>query len=253
MKSHWRSGLISPSRSVHGAPTIVSISAATAAASSERRRGVPRMRDRLEAQPGAERRRLPRELRNAVQPAVVDDLRDESADVGMHPPRAFEKESHVRRHRSASSPSRCSSTDAPVPSRMRPLRNLRELQRVAEQHDVARGRSHRERVGKRHLSGFVDDERVDGAVERLSAKSHAVPAKSSVSAPAPRECLGVVRAGDGVAVVSRLGVVARRLLQSAKAQSFFPRGASPPRRADCGSPCGSSRSRRRAARAASAR
>ena len=50
---------------------------------------------------------------------------------------------------------------------MRALRDLRELQRVAKQHDVARRRSHRERVGERHLPGFVDDERVDLAVERF--------------------------------------------------------------------------------------
>jgi hypothetical protein len=44
---------------------------------------------------------------------------------------------------------------------------LRELQRIAEQHDVARRRSHRERVGERHLPGLVDHERVDLAVERF--------------------------------------------------------------------------------------
>ena len=44
--------------------------------------------------------------------------------------------------------------------RMRALRDLRELQRVAEQHDVARRGSHRERIGQRHLPRFVDHQRV---------------------------------------------------------------------------------------------
>jgi len=55
---------------------------------------------------------------------------------------------------------------------MRALRHLGELERIAEQDDVAaRGRTHRERVGQRHLPGLVDHERVDGAVEILVAKS----------------------------------------------------------------------------------
>ena len=44
---------------------------------------------------------------------------------------------------------------------MRALRDLGELQRIAEQDHVARGRAHRQRVGERHLPGLVDHERVD--------------------------------------------------------------------------------------------
>ena len=50
---------------------------------------------------------------------------------------------------------------------MRALRDLRELQRVAEQHDVARRRTHRERVGQRHLARLVDNKCIDRAVERF--------------------------------------------------------------------------------------
>ena len=69
------------------------------------------------------------------------------------------------------SPSRCSSTEAARALGMRALRDLRELQRIAEQHDVARRGSHRERVGERHLPGLVDDQRVDACRRALRART----------------------------------------------------------------------------------
>ena len=51
--------------------------------------------------------------------------------------------------------------------RMRALRDLRELQRIAQQDDVARRRPHGERVGQRDLAGLVDHQRVDTAVQVL--------------------------------------------------------------------------------------
>ena len=47
--------------------------------------------------------------------------------------------------------------------RVDPLRDLRELLRVAEQDDVAGAGPERERVGERDLPGLVDEERVDDA------------------------------------------------------------------------------------------
>ena len=52
--------------------------------------------------------------------------------------------------------------------RVDPLRDLGELLRVAEQHDVPRRRPDRERVGERDLARLVDEERVDGAVHVLA-------------------------------------------------------------------------------------
>ena len=52
--------------------------------------------------------------------------------------------------------------------RMRALRDLRELVRVAEQDEVARGRADRERVRERELPAFVDEQRVDVLVELLA-------------------------------------------------------------------------------------
>ena len=61
------------------------------------------------------------------------------------------------------SPSRCSSTEQPDAGRVRALRDLGELERVAEQDHVARRGRQREGVGERDLAGLVDHEVVDGA------------------------------------------------------------------------------------------
>ena len=74
------------------------ISRATRSASSRRRGDVAGVLDRQEAQPGAEARVLAGDLRQAVQPPLVDDLRDEPADAGMHAPRAVEEDPPVGRH-----------------------------------------------------------------------------------------------------------------------------------------------------------
>ena len=47
---------------------------------------------------------------------------------------------------------------------VRPLDHLVELLRVADEHEVPRGRAHRERVGERDLAGLVDEEVVERAV-----------------------------------------------------------------------------------------
>ena len=62
--------------------------------------------------------------------------------------------------------------------RMHALGHLGELQRIAEENQVAGGRAHGQRVGERHLAGLVDHEVVERAVQLRAEKSHAVPAKS---------------------------------------------------------------------------
>ena len=52
------------------------------------------------------------------------------------------------------------------PRRMRTLRDLGELQRIAEEDDVAGRRPHGERIRERHLARFVDHERVDERAAR---------------------------------------------------------------------------------------
>ena len=114
--------------------------------------------------PGAECGRLALELGHAREAVVVDDLGDEAANIGMHAARALEEQAHVRRDRRVVA-EQVLEHRAPRARGMRALRDLRELQRIAEQHDVARRGSHRERVGERHLPGLVDHKRVDRAVE----------------------------------------------------------------------------------------
>ena len=48
---------------------------------------------------------------------------------------------------------------------MHALDRLSELHLVAEQHDVARRRAHRDQVRERYLSGFVDEQVVDARLE----------------------------------------------------------------------------------------
>ena len=53
---------------------------------------------------------------------------------------------------------------------MRALRHLRQLVRVAEEDELARGRPDGERVGERELPGLVHEERVDRPVELVAGE-----------------------------------------------------------------------------------
>ena len=55
------------------------------------------------------------------------------------------------------------------------LGDLRELLRVAEEHEVASGRAHGERVGERELARFVDEQIVERAVELRARKEPGGP------------------------------------------------------------------------------
>ena len=52
--------------------------------------------------------------------------------------------------------------------RLRALRDLRQLVRVAEEDEVARDRADRDRVGERHLARLVHEQRVEEALEVLA-------------------------------------------------------------------------------------
>ncbi len=68
------------------------------------------------------------------------------------------------------------------------LRDLRELHRVAEQHERARRRAHRERVRERDLAGLVDEEVVERAVELAPART-ATPCRRAGGPPRRRSRL----------------------------------------------------------------
>ena len=122
---------------------------------------------------------------------------------------------------------------APGAVGMGSLRDLRELQRVAEQDDVARGGAERERVGERDLAGLVDEEVVDA------------PGRSSAARTARRcrRCSGASPAGTpfGLSVTSLMCFESNAvsspdaLLQPAEVDPLLSR-PSRPRRAGCGSP-----------------
>ena len=59
---------------------------------------------------------------------------------------------------------------------MRAPRRLRQLVRIAEQHDAVRARRDRERVRKRELTGLVDEEDVDGL---LHVRTREEPGRST--------------------------------------------------------------------------
>ena len=77
----------------------------------------------------------------------------------------------------------------PSPLRLRALRDLRQLVRVAEEDEVARGRADRERVGERDLAGLVDEERVE---RTLASKS---TPRARRATPCRRRAGGRRRAG----------------------------------------------------------
>ena len=101
--------------------------------------------------------------------------------------------------------------------------------------------AHRERVGERDLAGLVDEQVVERRRRgRSRAKSQAVPPSERRVARSRRAS---VTFSIALALVERLRVAGARLLDALRPIDPAPPR---PRRAACGSPCGSSRRRRRA-------
>ena len=76
---------------------------------------------------------------------------------------------------------------------MRALHHLRQLARIADEHDVARAAPHGEQVGEPDLPGLVDDQRVEGALELRPAEVEGGAADHVGGPPG-----AVVGAGGGV-------------------------------------------------------
>ena len=100
------------------------------------------------------------------QLALVEHLRRERADrrcsrhvTGRNSPRSA---GIVWRRRG------CARAPRRRRRRVAALLRLLELLRIAEQHEARRRRRHRERVGERHLAGFVDEQHVDGSLRVLA-------------------------------------------------------------------------------------
>ena len=88
------------------------------------------------------------------------------ADVRVHPAGALEEEAAILRDRLVLAEQVLEHRGAGAVG-MDPLRDLGELERVAEQDERPRRGAHRERVGERDLAGLVDEEVVERLVELL--------------------------------------------------------------------------------------
>ena len=87
----------------------------------------------------------------------------------MHPEALLEEDAAVFRDRRRVSEQVLEHGRA-GPGRMHALRDLRELERIAQQDHVAGGRAHRESVRERDLTGLVDHEVVELAIQILDAR-----------------------------------------------------------------------------------
>ena len=87
----------------------------------------------------------------------------------MHPPGDRQQDAAVGRHGGVLAEQPVEAGEAGV-ARMRALHHLRQLARVADQHDVAGAAAHRQQVGEPDLPRLVDDERVEGALELRPAE-----------------------------------------------------------------------------------
>ena len=182
--------------------------------------------DRQVAHTGPERRRS-RSQHAAIglEPALVERLRDEPADVRVHPPGPLEEDAAIlgdrRRVRRAGA-------RAPRRPRRPGASPCEHLARAGAGRRAGRGcaRTSPWRARPRARPGRPRRRRGSRASRRSAAcaKSHAVPADELVTS---RQSATVVEFVDPVALVERLRVAAARLLAAAERRALL--GAPPPR------------------------
>jgi hypothetical protein len=119
--------------------------------------------------------------REGLESTLVHRLRDEPADVRVHPPGLVDEQAPLRRDRRVLLEQVFEHRHA-CAGRMNRLGNLRELLRITEQNHVARARAHRERVRQRDLTGLVDEQVVERAVHLLAAEQPRGPCQQVVVA-----------------------------------------------------------------------
>jgi hypothetical protein len=105
---------------------------------------------------------LPRACIHRSESTFVGRLRDEAADVHVHPPRAREKEAAIGRD-GVIRAEQVLQDGCPRSLGMNALGDLPKLLRITEQDDVPRAGPQCERVGQRHLTCLVDEQRVHDA------------------------------------------------------------------------------------------
>ena len=105
-------------------------------------------------------------LRRVAEAPLVVRRRGERAELGPQSPRPLEEEPAVGRHRLVLAEEVLEHRE-PGALRVRSLSDLRQLVRVAEQHERASGRADREHVGEGELPRLVDEEHVERAFGRV--------------------------------------------------------------------------------------
>ena len=258
MMSLSRSGRVAPAASVQ-VPAVSSAMAARIAVDLRARDlGVAGVRHRDEMRPGRRPAGAADALAGAVgmarEPALVDPVGDEAAEVGVHPPRHRQQDAPVGRDGRLLAEQPVEAGEAGRAG-MRALHHLRQLARIADEHDVAGAAPHRQQVGEPDLPGLVDDQRVEGALELRLAEVEG-GAADDVGGLARRGRRSGRRRGPGCPAArgcrpSRACARARRSRSSARShRPAAPRGR---RGAGSRSPRGWSRRRRPAARPRPAR
>ena len=128
---------------------------------------MPLVLDRDPAGPVARARARRRAVTGRVIEApVVVRVRGERAELRPQPPGLREEEPAVGRHGLVVAEEVLEHRE-PRALRVRALRDLRQLVRVAEQDERPRGRPDREHVGERELPGLVDEEHVERPLRRV--------------------------------------------------------------------------------------
>ena len=101
-----------------------------------------------------------------IEAPVVVGVRGERAELRPEAPGLGEEEPSLRGHGLVVAEEVLEHRE-PRPLRVRALRDLRQLVRVAEQDEGARSRPDREHVGERELAGLVDEEHVERPLRRV--------------------------------------------------------------------------------------
>src|ERR1051325_10297063 len=112
---------------------------------------------------------LPARLRVTAEPSLVDRVRDEAADVRVHPARFAEEYPEIAGYRGVSV-EEVVEAGTPALSGVAALGRLGELHLVPDENDVARGGTDGDEIRERHLSRLIDEEIVEAPPHLLSAE-----------------------------------------------------------------------------------
>ena len=147
--------------------------------------------------------------RGRLEPALVVGVGGEVAELGPQAPGLGEEEAAVGRDRHVLAEQVLQHRQARVLG-VRALRHLRQLVRVAEQHERAGARAGGKHVGERQLAGLVDEQHVDRPLRRVQVDGRRV---SDQPVPATRS-----KEGSAAATVSTDETM-QRLVKAVSGQS----------------------------------